>query len=406
MTNRVAITGVGAITPLGVGKDKLFAGLVEGRTSFSFRSFNEPERFPRLPPAFVGMIEEFSVSEFLGRKKVRTLSRESQVLMSAAVMACQDAHISPGSWERESVGVFTATNSAGLEDYVNLFVDGLTYGASSVNPSQGPQTGLNAPSSQLAIHLGAEGPNITLCSGATSGLEALAYAAEFIREQRMVVGLIGGVETLSFFSLHALASHSGFASESPKPFDRERRGPVLAEAGVVFVVEDLIHARARGARVLAEVGGVGQAFEPAATRDDMERAAVRAIEEGLRDEAVEAKEVDAVFASANGHPIGDASEAKVLHQVFGDKIPVYAVKGSVGECLAAGSVLQVAAALFSLNEGVVPATQGFETPDPNLPPLHVTRETIAIKQKRIMVHSLDPRGYAATLLLNKPEGQS
>jgi 3-oxoacyl-[acyl-carrier-protein] synthase II len=404
MTNRVAITGVGAITPLGVGKDKLFDGLVEGRTSFSFRSFNEPERFSQLSPAYVGMIEEFPVSDFLGRKKVRMLGRESQVLMSAAVLACRDAQIIPGSWGRESVGVFTATNFAGLESYVNLFVDGLTYGADVVNPSQGPQTGLNAPSSQLAIHMGAEGPNVTLCSGATSGLEALSYAAEFIRERRMALGLVGGVETLSFFSTHALASHSNPACESPKPFDRDRRGPVLAEAGVVFVVEDLIHARARGARVLAELGGEGHAFEPEATRRDLERASVRAIEEGLRNESVEAAEVEAVFASANGHRVGDASEANVLHQAFGDKIPVYAVKGSVGECFAAGSTLQVAAALLSLNEGVVPATQGFETPDPELPPLRVTREPIAIKPKRVMVHSLDPHGYAATLLLNKPGG--
>jgi 3-oxoacyl-(acyl-carrier-protein) synthase len=324
--------------------------------------------------------------------------------MSAAVLACRDAQIVPGSWERESVGVFTGTNFAGLENYVNLFVDGLTYGTGFVNPSQGPQTGLNAPSSQLAIHMGAEGPNVTLCSGATSGLEALSYAAEFIRERRMAFGLVGGVETLSYFSAHALASHSNPAGESPKPFDRDRKGPVLAEAGVVFVVEDLIRARARGARVLAELGGAGHAFEPEATRRDLERASVRAIEEGLRDESVEATEVEAVFASANGHQVGDASEAIVLHQTFGDRIPVYAVKGSVGECFAAGSALQVAAALLSLNEGVVPATQGFETPDPELPPLRVTREPIVLKPKRVMVHSLDPHGYAATLLLNQPGG--
>jgi 3-oxoacyl-[acyl-carrier-protein] synthase II len=389
-----------------VGKDKLFDGLVEGRTSFSIRSFNEPERFSLLSPVYAGMIEEFPVADFLGRKRVRTLSRESQVFMSAAVLACRDAQLSPGSWDRPSVGVFTATSLAGLEDYVNLFVDGLTYGAGGVNPSQGPQTGLNAPSSQLAIHMGAEGPNITLCVGATSGLEALTYAAQFIREQRMTLGLVGGVETLSFFSTHALASHTVCANESPQPFDRERKGPVLAEAGVVFVVEDLIHARGRGARVLAELGGSGHAFEPDAThREVMERASLRAIEQGLRDEAVGANGVDAVFASANGHRVGDASEAKVLSQVFGDRVPIYAVKGSVGECLAAGSAIQVAAALLSLNdEGVVPATQGFETPDPELPPLCVTREPIAIKPKRILVHSLDPHGYAASLLLNRSEG--
>lgn len=401
MTNRVVITGIGTISSLGIGNKALYTGMVEGRTAFSDRSFNDPERFPLLPRVLIGAIENFSAADFLGRKGIRALNRESRVFMTAAVMACKDAGLDQSSWGRKSVGVFCGSCFAGLQDYVEMFTDGLAHGVDRISPSQGPQTGFNSPPSQLAIYVGAEGPNLTVSNGATSSVDAIAYGSHFIREKRALALLVGGVETLSFFAVYALASTGCLGNElvGPRPFDHDRKGPVYAEAGVVLVLEDYDQAHRRGARVLVEICGAGSAFEPDQSAPALEQASKRAITEALDSADIDPERINVIFASANGHTVGDAAEVHALHHVFGEAVPVYAVKGVTGECLGASGALQVAAASFCMNEHVIPATKGFVTPDPDLPPLHITREYISSNASVALVHSIDTSGHATSLVL-------
>jgi 3-oxoacyl-[acyl-carrier-protein] synthase II len=405
VTNRAVITGMGVMSSPGIGKDVLFDSLTHGRDAFSYRAFDDPERFPTLPKFYVGMVEEFSASSFLGRKGVRALNRESQIFMSAAIMACQDAGLNMQLWDRQSVGVIAATSSAGMNDYAQMFTDAFIYGVDRINPAQGPQTGFNAPASQLAIHVGAEGPNITLTTGSTSGLNAIAQSVEYIHGKRAAIILTGGIETLSFFTAYAIASSGGLHPEPapPKPFDMERKGPVFAEAGVVLVLEEDERARLRGAQILAEISGTADAFEPVPSKARMESASRRAISEALRSASLEPDEIDVIIASANGDPIGDAAEANALAGVFGNCIPVHAIKGVVGECIGASGGLQVAAAIFCISQQMIPPTHGFNTPDPKLPVLNIVRQPLYKKVRRVLVNSLDANGQAASLVLEAPE---
>ena len=249
--------------------------------------------------------------------------------------------------------------------------------------------------------MGAEGPNLTVSNGATSSVDAIAYGSHFIREKRALALLVGGVETLSFFAVYALASTGCLGNElvGPRPFDHDRKGPVYAEAGVVLVLEDYDQAHRRGARVLVEICGAGSAFEPDQSAPALEQASKRAITEALDSADIDPERINVIFASANGHTVGDAAEVHALHHVFGEAVPVYAVKGVTGECLGASGALQVAAASFCMNEHVIPATKGFVTPDPDLPPLHITREYISSNASVALVHSIDTSGHATSLVL-------
>ncbi|MEM7554593.1 MAG: beta-ketoacyl synthase N-terminal-like domain-containing protein [Cyanobacteria bacterium P01_A01_bin.84] len=399
-SKRVVITGVGIISALGLGKESLFNALLKGKTAFSSHSFFL-DGMPTLPPYYGAYIEDFSAADFLGKKGIRRLSREVKIFLSAAVMAREDADLNANDCISKDIGVVASTTFAGLDDYTQLFVDGLTCGVDLINPSQTSQTGFNAPASELAIYLGTQGVNITLNS--LSGLDSLAYAAEYIRKQYAKVIFAGGIETLSWFTAYSRMSTSQSYRDElpPQPFDLRRKRPVLGEAGVVFVLEDYEYAHSRGARIIAEISGYGCAFNANLPISNLQRASTRAIAQSLNECSIDSTEIEAIFASGNGHPITDACEAEALYHMFGKCLPVHSCKGVTGENIGAGGIVQATAALLSLETGVIPQTTGFSNPDPELPSLNIVQEPTQKKLQRVLINSLNNDGQAAALVISK-----
>jgi 3-oxoacyl-[acyl-carrier-protein] synthase II len=399
MVRQVAITGVGVISSLGTGERDFFRGLIAGSTSFCDQDFTD-ERFASSLSLHAAYVQEFSAAEHLGRKGLRNLSRESQLFMSAAMLASADAKCLPQSWERPLVGICCGSVFSGYENFVGLFADSLAYGIDRINPAQGPQTGFNAPASQLAIFTGAEGPNVTVTTGIASGLDALIEASDLIISEHADMMLAGGVEAYAFFSAQVLNSLYGprNSARALRPFDIDRQGTVFGEAGAVLVLEDSARARARGARIRAIVRGYGCAFRPPTA--GLALAAAKAIRQALLEAHLEPSEIDLVIASSNGERQLDAAEAMALHGVFGASVPVYAMKGATGECLGGSGGLQAAAALLCIEKKVVPKTIGYCRRDPVLPPLSVTSEISPNAARHIMIHCLDPGGYSTALILS------
>ena len=263
-------------------------------------------------------------------------------------------------------------------------------GPNSVSPSRGPQTGYNAPASQLAIHLGCEAANITLAGGPAAGLEVFAAAADALREERAKIAVAGAVESISYYGLTALES-AGWTSdgaEPPRPFDLRRSRPAPGEAGVAIVLEHPRHARGRTlARLVAS-----------ATCSDATRAE-STLRAALDQAGLRPADVSAVVASASGHRETDALEAGLLASVFGEGTPVAAIKGAVGECLGASPALQCAVAVQAMTEGLLPGTTGFAERDPGLPRLAVSADPVRGPFDRIAVTALDPEeGFALAIL--------
>ena len=229
-----AITGLGVVTPFGVGCAPFLDGLLRGAVRFA--PYARPHaRLPQAPDLAAALLDDFDPKSVLGPKGLRTLGADAKLTLAAATLACADAGLDPETWRREDVGVLTATTFAGLADYVELYADGRVDGVDAVSPTQGPQTGFNAPASQLSIRMKAEGPNLTFANGSTSGLDALAHAAELVRIGRASIVIVACAETIPAVAAHVLVGARG--TDRPRPFDRARSGPAYAEAGVVLVVE-------------------------------------------------------------------------------------------------------------------------------------------------------------------------
>jgi 3-oxoacyl-(acyl-carrier-protein) synthase len=385
-----AITGIGVLSPLGIGAEAFADGLVLGPAPFRRRAL-VGGRLPDSPPLDVALLDDFDPATVLERKGLRTLGTESKLALAAAALACADAGLDPTGWDGADVGVFASTAFAGLADYVALFADGVAEGPDGVNPAQGPQTGFNAPASQLSIRVRAQGPNLTFANGSAGGLDALAAAAEFVAEGRVGTALVLGVDAIAAPAAHMLA-RSG-TSSPPRPFDRARDGTAYAEAAAVLVVEPAGAASRRHARVHGLVRSAAAAFEPDGRLDEAGR---RSLREALERAQAAPDDLAAVFAGANGSVEGDAAEARALGEVIGPACPVCAPKGAAGESFGAAGVIEVAAALLALRCGEVPPTHGFVEGDPTLPPLAVSHERQRPRTGLVLVHAWDPGGAAAT----------
>jgi 3-oxoacyl-[acyl-carrier-protein] synthase II len=339
-------------------------------------------------------VADDELAGLVGGRGLWALGRETLLLLAAGGLACRDAGLEVGAAPDE-LGIFLGTVLGGLDDYCQLYRKALARGFDRVSPMQGPQTGYNAPASQVAIRLHAEGPNVTLSSGAASATDALAYAARWLEGPWSGAILAGGVDALSASAFGLLATDE---TDRPRPFDAARRGPVWGEAGALCVLESPEHAASRGARARAVLAGAGAAAGlPGA--EDLAGACERALRGALAEAGLSPGEIGFAVASASGAVAADAAEAAALSAVLGGRVPVCAVKGETGECLGAAGAVQVAAAVAALERGELPATAGFGRADPALPPLAVTVEPAPIDARHGVVLSVDAVGSTASALV-------
>ncbi|HSR23259.1 MAG TPA: beta-ketoacyl synthase N-terminal-like domain-containing protein, partial [Candidatus Eisenbacteria bacterium] len=348
--SRVVVTGLGTLTAAGTCRSHLLRGTVP--TCFRPRSFAPHPGLPEIDGVCAASLPELPVRELLPARGVRALSDEGRAALCAAVLACREARIELRAEPAQAaeVGVALGTTRAGLDEYVRLFSEGVALGPDGVMPARGPRTGYNTPASELSIVLAAGGPNLTVSSGAASAGDAIAAAADLVREGRASAMLAGGVDLLSYMAVRAERGiDPGFGTVAdPRPFDRDRRGGSPGEAAVVLVVEDAARAARREATCLAELAGMGTAFAPGAAVSGSADAARRAVAEALACAGVGASEVDAVIASACGSPERDATEASALVSALGDRVPVCSAAGAVGDCGGAAAAVQVALAVAAL----------------------------------------------------------
>jgi 3-oxoacyl-(acyl-carrier-protein) synthase len=268
-----------------------------------------------------------------------------------------------------------------------------------------PDTGVSAPSCRVSIELGLRAFNTTLSNGQTSGLDAIAYAASFIRKGRASVVLVGGVEELcqeTFFGHHRLgllATPCNGTAESCRPFDRQRNGLVLGEGSAVLALEGFEHARSRGAKMLAEFRGYGSAFHPDGF-DVRGEDAAQAMQNALHHAAIDKKAIGAIFANANSSRAADRMESAVLARVFRDDQPaVTAIKSMVGESYSAAGAMQAAAAVLALQHRMVPPTIGYLNADPDCSPVAVPTSAMLLDRPAAMVNAFGCNGNNASLVL-------
>ncbi|MBM4137669.1 MAG: beta-ketoacyl-[acyl-carrier-protein] synthase family protein, partial [Nitrospira sp.] len=349
---QIVITGIGVLSPIGIGRDKYWEGLIQGRTGFHKISLFDTSN---LKVHIAGEINNFDPVEFLGKKGLRELDRSTRLICSSAKLAIDDAKLKITDENTNSIGVSIGTTFGSLHSISQFDREGLIEGPRYVNPSHFPNTVINSPASRISIRFKIKGFNTTISTGFCAGLDAVSYATDFIRLNRADVVLAGGVEELceeTFLGFYKLDCLSGTDGSDPLccPFDVRRNGIILSEGASVLVLEDLEHALNREATIFARIMGYGNSFDPLADRNfnHAGKGLNNAIILALKDASLKSDDIDYISASANSTKGLDRMETAVIKEIFGEhsfKIPVSSIKSMVGESFSASGALSMAAAV-------------------------------------------------------------
>ncbi len=369
MDSRVAVTGIGLVTPLGSDRDECLDRLLAGETAVG--------PVTGFPSRHLGAeVTGFRPGDVLSARNRRRMDRLSQMAAGAARMAVEDAGLPLDPDHRDRTGVLFGT-AFGATDVVAGFARTLfTDGPKSVSPMMVPNIVMNAPAGHTAIELGVRGINATVNHREASAETAIAYAAAEIQRGRADAILAGGADLISPVMLEVLDRFDALApadgSPAPaRPFDRDRRGLVAGEGAGVMVLEPLNRAIERGAPVYGEIAGWGMSAAPAPPTDwpTDPRGPVLAIRRALSAAGIEPDRIDIVMASANGSRRLDRLEADALMDVFGDgsSAPqVTSIKGAVGDSFSSGGI-RSALLLMAMARRMAPPTVGLESPIAPLP---------------------------------------
>jgi 3-oxoacyl-[acyl-carrier-protein] synthase II len=312
-------------------------------------------------------LDGFDPTAFIAPLKLRRVDMVGRVALVCAGLLFSDAMLSLESGGTDDVGVALGSLTAGMDSTIEYLKGLNTFGPSGAPALLFSNTVPNAPASLCAIEHGLRGPNVTFNQREASSLAAIAYASGLIRDGRVAAMVSGGADRLEETFFKVQAQFGPYAPDgASRPFDRQRRGFVMGEAGVLLLLESADAAAARGARIYGELAGIGMTasraqlngwpIDPSGTARSMQMA--------LDDAGVSALEVDAIFAAANGSKQLDALEATAIRTVFGARdVPVVSLKGSIGESGTAGAAALVVG-LLTMADQLVPPTVGFSDPDP------------------------------------------
>ncbi len=365
MTVAVAVTGLGALTPLGPDVAALEEGLLSGRSGV--RLLHEPE-FAALPARLAATVD---LTDRIDRVQARSLDRVQQVALVAAREAWADAGSPQVEPERLAVvigsGIGGALTILGQHDVLR------EHGPRRVSPHLVPMLMPNGPAAAVGLELGARGGVHCPVSACASGAEAIALALELLRSGRADVVVAGGAEACvhplplaGFAQMRALSTRHDSPEEASRPYDKGRDGFVLGEGAGVLVLERTDFAQARGARVHGHLAGAGLASDAhhVTAPDPAGTGAARSITAALQDAGVQATDIGHINAHATSTPLGDLAEARALVIALGDhRPPVTATKSCTGHLLGAAGAVEAIATVLALNRGVVPAIRNLDDPD-------------------------------------------
>jgi 3-oxoacyl-[acyl-carrier-protein] synthase II len=404
----IVITGIGVLSPIGIGKDNYGEALFRGKTGFREISLFDTNPFR---VRIAGELADFDPVLFLGKKNLRTLDRSTLLISSAAELALADSGLRITEHNTHSMGVSVGTTFGSLHSISQFDRVGLLEGPKAVNPSHFPNTVINSPASQVSIRFKIKGFNNTVSTGFCASLDAVSYAADFITLKRADVVLAGGVEELceeTFLGFHSLGCLSGLDGREPvcRPFDAERNGFIFSEGAAVLVLEEEGHALDRGAKIIAVIKGCGNAFDSAADRSFRHAGTglADAIRLALKDAALRPEDIGYISSCANATRGLDSMETRVIKEVFGRHartIPVSSVKSMIGESFSASGALSLAAAAVAINRGFIPPTVNYRKQDPECDLDYVVNQSREKQIETALVISADPYGNNTAVVIGR-----
>jgi len=406
------VTGLGAVTPLGVDVESTWENLLAGRSGAGEITQFDSSRFS---VHFACEVKDFEPTEYIDRKQARRMDRFAHLIVAAARQAERDSGIDIES-EAPRIGAAIATGIGGLKAFQDCHSELLERGPDRVNPFSIPEIIPNMGAAWVSMQLGTKGPLSSQCTACAASNMAIGDGLDAIRLGRADVMLCGGTEApvtevgiAGFSAMRALSRRNDDPEAASRPFDAGRDGFVMGEAGAVVVLEELEHASARGAKIYAELLGYGVSSDAQhITEPDPSGVnPARAMEMAFGDASVNTDEIDYINAHGTSTPLGDSAETRVIKLALGEenarKTPVSSTKGATGHCLGAAGAVEAMFTILAVNRGALPPTINYDEPDPECDLDYIPNEAREADVRTGVSNSFGFGGHNATIVVRRFE---
>ncbi len=407
MNRRVVVTGLGLITPLAIGVQATWEKLLAGESGIGFITRFDTTGYEA---TIAGEVKGFKAEEYLSAKLVRRMDLFSQYAVVAATMAMQDAGLEITEELAPRVGTIVGAGLGGLatiEKYHSILLE---KGPRKVSPFFIPMLIANMAPGLVAMHFGAQGPNVATVTACASGAHAVGDAFKTIQRGAAEVMITGGVEAVitplalaGFANMRALSTRKVQPEKASRPFERDRDGFVMAEGGGIMILEEREFARRRGAKIYAEVIGYGlsgDAYHMTAPSPEG-TGAILCMRQALADAGIAPQDIDHINAHGTSTPLNDLAETLAIKKVFGDhayRIPISATKSMTGHLLGGAGAVEAVFSVLSLKAGVLLPTINYEHPDPACDLDYVPNQAREAAIRRVMSNAFGFGGTNAVLI--------
>ena len=410
MKNRVVVTGMGAITPVGIGLENTWRALLAGQSGAKRITRFDVSAFPT---QFAAEVRDFDPAKFMEFKEAKRMARFSQFALAATREAIQQAGLDWSKEDMTRVGLEMGTAIGGIsiiEEQAILFHE---RGARAVNPTLVPVIIANAAPCHIAILFGIKGPTNSPVAACATGIVAVGQALRHLQTGDVDVMIAGGTEAAigplalaSFSRLGALSTHNQEPEKACRPFDAQRDGTLMGEGAAAMVLETLEHAQRRGAPILAEVLGYAMTEDAyhIAAPDPTGDGPARAMRLALADGGVAPEEVQYIVPHGTGTPLNDVSETKACKTVFGQHayhVPISSIKSMIGHLLGAAGAISSVTAVLAIRDGQVPPTINLEHPDPECNLDYVPNVARKVHVDTSMANAFGFGGQNATIVFRR-----
>ena len=410
---RVVITGLGVVSPIGCGKDDYWNALAAGRNGVGKISlFNTDGHSVKI----AAEVKDFDVEKWMDKKEARRADRVIHFVIPAADMAVQDAGLDVSKINSEMFGVYIGSGEGGITTTHDNYDVMREKGPSRVSPFFIPMMLSNMPAAYVAMRFGAKGPNMAVVTACSSATHCLAEAACTIIRGDADIIIAGGSEAAitpiaiaGFANMKALSTRNDEPERASRPFDLERDGFVMGEGAGTLVVEELEHAKARGAHIYAEITGYANtcdAYHITAPEPEAD-GSVRALRIALRKAGWSPDQVDLYNAHGTSTPLNDKTESVAIRRVFGshaDVMPVQSTKSMLGHCLGAAGAVETIAAIMAIERGIIHPTINYEFKDPECNVNVIANEAIEGKVDRVLINNAGFGGHNGVLAIERFKG--
>ncbi len=409
---RVVVTGIGMVSPLGVGNELTWQALVEGRSGIGPITKFDASAYPC---RIAGEVRGFNAEDYIEKKEVKKSDTFIHYAMAATQMAFEDSKLDMSKEDGDRVGVIIGSGIGGLPLIEEMHKKLLDRGPSRISPFFIPGLIVNLASGQVSIRYGARGPSSAPATACATGAHAIGDAMKIIRHDEADVMIAGGTEAVvsplavgGFSAMRALSTRNDDPQGASRPWDKERDGFVMGEGSGIVILEEREHALARGARIYCEITGYGMTSDayhitsPAEDGGGMSRVMARA----LKDAKLQPTDIDYINAHGTSTPVGDKTETFAIKALFGEqayKVAISSTKSMTGHLLGAAGGLESAIAAKVVETGIIPPTINYENPDPECDLDYVPNAARKAEVTHVLSNSFGFGGTNATLIFSRHE---